>query len=207
MTQDHEYALLGGFNRSHLGRWIFMASAAVSGLLVFVLLSFVNVAAQLGWPVNLPPTALSVIGAGSVYLALYFLFDKFAWKVGPISRLLKIPDIAGTWRCEGLSTDKTPNVSWAAEVKITQSWDRVRVHLKTDQSESNSVAAALVCDPVGGHRLMYHYKNEPKQGEVELHAHHGFGEIVFSADGTSAYGEYFNGRGRNTYGRMTLTRR
>lgn len=206
MSQDHEYALLGGFNRSHVGRWIFMGSAAVSAVLVFLLLSAVDVAEKLGWPVNLPPAALSLIGAGSVYLALYFLFDKFAWKIGPISRALKIPNLAGTWRCEGLSTDKTPPLPWTGTITITQSWDRVRVHLKSVQSASNSVAAALVCDPVGGHRLMYHYKNEPRQDEAELHAHHGFADMVFSADGKAAYGEYFNGRGRNTFGDMKLTR-
>lgn len=183
-----------------------MASALVSALLVFLLLSAVDVAARLGWPVNLPPAALSLIGAGSVYLALYFLFDRFAWKFGPVGRALKIPNLAGTWQCEGLRTEKAPPVPWTGTITITQSWDRVRVHLKTAKSGSNSVAAALVCDPVGGHSLMYHYKNEPKQGQAKLKAHHGFAEIVFNADGRTAYGEYFNGRGRNTFGEMRLTR-
>lgn len=204
MAYDHEYALLGGFNRSHLGRWIFMGAAAISGVLVFLLLTVVDVAARLGWPMNLPPAVLSLVGAGTVYLGLYLIFDRFVWKWGPVSKLLKLPDLAGTWRCNGISLDRTPPTPWSGTVTITQSWDKVRVHLKTDQSSSNSVAAALLCDPVGGHRLMYHYKNEPRQGEDELHAHHGFAELSFAVGSDSATGEYFNGRGRNTYGSITL---
>ena len=206
MSRDHEYALLGGYNRSHLGRWLFMVAAAASGILVFALLSAVDLAARLGWPVNLPPAALSLIGAGTVYLGLYFLFDRYVWKYAPVGRALKLPDLSGTWACSGLSIDKKPPQAWTGTVTISQSWDRVRVHLKTDKSESNSVAAALMSDPIGGHRLMYHYKNEPRQGEPELHAHHGFAEIAFAADCRTAKGEYFNGRGRNTFGDMTLTK-
>jgi len=206
LALDHEYALLGGYNRTHLGRWLFMAAAGLSALLVFVLLSAVDLADRLGLPVNLPPSALSLLGAGTLYLALYFLFDRYFWKVGFVAKAMKLPDLSGVWRCEGLSRDKSPPVPWFGRVTITQSWDRVRVHLINGTSESNSVAAALQADPVGGHRLMYHYKNQPRQNNTGLQAHHGFADLAFADDGLSARGEYFNGRGRNTFGDMTLTK-
>jgi len=53
---------------------------------------------------------------------------------------------------------------------------------------------------------MYHYKNQPRLNAPELSAHHGFAELTFLADGRTASGEYFNGRGRNSFGTMTLRR-
>ena len=54
--------------------------------------------------------------------------------------------------------------------------------------------------------LLYHYQNDPKIGEPDLRAHRGFAEITFAKDLKSAEGEYFNGRGRNTSGRMRFTK-
>jgi hypothetical protein len=101
--------------------------------------------------------------------------------------------------------DRSPPQTWVGKVKIVQSWDRLQVHLETKQSSSGSVAAALLHDAAVGYRLMYHYRNQPRLGEPELSMHHGFAELVFVTGGT-ATGEYFNGRGRNTFGTMKLTK-
>jgi hypothetical protein len=204
MSLEHEYALLGGYNRSHVGRWLARASAAVSALAVFLLLSAVDLAKSFGINANLPPAVLSLVGAGMVYAALYWLFDRYAWKLGPLGRVLKVPDLSGTWSCKGISLDRTPQHSWQGRVTIIQSWDRIRVHLDTGQSTSDSIAAALLYDAAAGYRLMYHYRNHPRLGEAELAAHHGFAELIFVPGEASATGEYFNGRGRNTFGTMKL---
>ena len=78
--------------------------------------------------------------------------------------------------------------------------------MKTSQSGSNSISAALVWDDIDGYVLLYHYQNDPKLGETELRAHRGFAEITFHKDLRSGEGEYFNGHGRNTFGRMRLTK-
>ena len=206
MSLEHEYALVGGYNRSHVGRWLGRLAAAISAVLVFILLALVDLARLLRIDVNLPPMVLSLLGAGAVYAALYWLFDRMAWKVGPISRFLKAPDLSGTWRCTGLRMEQQPPVPWSGDVTIIQSWDKLRVHLETPTSCSDSVAAALVHDAAAGYRLMYHYKNQPRIGALGLTAHHGFAELTFSPDGQTATGEYFNGRGRNTYGTMNLVK-
>lgn len=206
MALDHEYSLVGGFNRSHVGRWIQQVAALVSAAAVFLLLTLVDLARTLGVDAKLPPVVLAAFGAGAVYWALYFAFDRWLWKVGPMGRLLSVPNLAGRWSCNGWGKDQEPPRPWSGRVTIVQSWDRIRVRLETGQSASDSVAAALVSDAAAGFRLMYHYRNHPRIGEAELAAHHGFGELTFAADGRSATGEYFNGRGRNTYGTMTLER-
>lgn len=143
MALEHEYALLGGFNRSHLGRWLGVFSAAVSSVMVFLVLAAVDLARLLGVSVNLPPMALTLVGAGAVYAAVYWLFDTQVWKVPFVGALLKVPNLAGTWSCEGEGLDQKPHVKWSGTLTIVQSWDRIRVHLVTTQSESHSVAAAL----------------------------------------------------------------
>ena len=99
-----------------------------------------------------------------------------------------------------------PLASGAGSVTIVQSWDRLQVHVETNTSVSDSLAAALQHDAAVGYHLMYHYKNQPRLEAPTLAAHHGFAELTFSADATTARGEYFNGRGRNSFGTMQLTR-
>ncbi|OAF16488.1 hypothetical protein AYJ54_37975 [Bradyrhizobium centrolobii] len=206
--REHEYALLGAMNRAHVGRYLGLVSASVSAFIVYVLLSAVDIVHRWGWNVNLTPSLLSLAGAATVFTALYWLFDRFAWKWRFLKLVVKVPDIAGQWSCEGqtLNHDGTLGQSWQATITILQSWDRIRVLLKTNQSSSNSISAALICDDADAYRLLYHYRNDPKIGEVDLKSHLGFGELVFARDLQTADGEYFNGHGRNTFGTMKLKR-
>jgi len=206
MGLEHEYAILGGYNRTKVGRYLSQLAAVVSGALVFVVLMLADVAKALGINVNIPPVVMSLIGAGMVYAGLHWFFNNHVWKVGRVAKLLKLPNLDGVWRCEGVSENQHPPLPWSGTITIVQSWEKIRVHLQTGQSASNSVAAALLDDSPLGFRLMYHYKNEPRAGEPDLTAHHGFAELTFSADGQTAQGGYFNGRGRNTFGTMKLVR-
>ena len=206
--RDHEYALLGAMNRAHVGRYLGLIAASVSAFIVYLLLSAVDIAHHYGWNVNATPSILSLAGATAVFSALYWLFDRFAWRWRFLNAVIKVPNIAGAWSCEGrtINLDGSVEHQWQAKIIILQSWDKIRVLLKTDQSSSNSVAAALICDDSEAYRLLYHYRNDPKIGEVGLASHLGFGELVFAKDLKTAEGEYFNGHGRNSFGTMKLKR-
>ena len=207
MTHDHEYALLGGSNRSHVGRWLTIVSAAISAAIVFLVLSLVDLAKAYNLNVNLPPTALSFAGAGAVYGALYLLLDRYLWRQRWIGSFLKLPDLSGVWHIAGTPLEKTGGaVPWEGQVTIVQSWDKLRIHIKTKHSSSDSITAALQHDTAVGYRLMYHYRNQPDVSARDMASHHGFAELTFATDMQSATGDYFNGRGRNTFGTMTLTR-
>lgn len=209
MALEHEYTLLGGWSRSNVGRWIGVAAGAAASVTVFLTLGAVNLARALGWAPALPPLVLWPLGAGVWYVAIYWVFDRYAWKFKPLAAVLQVPDLSGTWDCEGRSLDAQKNVvyEWSGTVTIWQSWDKLKVRLKTTQSGSQSIAAALLFDPTEGYRLMYHYRNDPRVDQGELAAHRGFSEIVFAANCKTAEGEYFNGHGRYTFGTMKLTRR
>lgn len=205
---DHEYSLLGGVNRAQIGRYISIAAAAISGAIVFLVLSAIDIAKKFGLPANLPPTVLSLISAGTVFTVLYMIFNKYAWCWKYFSMFLKVPNLKGSWDCKGssLSVDGEEIYSWDAEVTILQSWDKIRIRLKTSQSGSNSITAAIVHDEAEGFRLLYNYKNDPKLGEPELHSHIGFADILFSKTLDTAEGEYYNGYGRQSFGKLKLTR-
>lgn len=204
--RDHEYTLLGGQNRATIGRWVASLSALISGGLVFLLLSAVDLAKQFGLNVNLPPSILSLVGAGTIYALLYSVFDRHVWKWNRVAKLLRVPNLAGKWDCEGtpLSNDKA--IPWHGTMTIVQSWDKIYVHVSTDNSTSHSVAAALVFDTVEGYRLLYHYRSEPRLALNDMAPHHGFAELVFDLDEQAGSGEYFNGRGRNSFGTMKIAR-
>lgn len=204
MTQQHEYALLGGFNRATIGRWLGSLAALISGALVFIILSAVDLANSLGLNVNVPPTVLSLVGAGAVYAVLYWVFDRRLWKFGPLVRLLRVPDLSGQWECQGTPLQAESATPWRGRMTIVQTWDKLRLRLETDSSVSNSLSAALLFDEAVGFHLMYHYRNEPKVDAPELKAHHGFAELIFDQGCASASGDYFNGRGRNTFGTMSV---
>ena len=206
--QEHEYSLLGGINRAKIGRYLGLLAASVSASIVFILLSLVDVARSFGIPANLTPTVLSLVGSGTVFGVLYWLFDRYMWRWQLFAGLLNVPNLDGIWQCAGtaLNPDGFSNLSWNGEITIIQSWDKIRVRLKTNQSGSNSVSAALICDRVDGYKLLYSYKNDPHIDEPELNSHHGFSELIFSKDLLSAEGSYFNGHGRFTFGTMRLSR-
>ncbi|WP_334070644.1 hypothetical protein [Burkholderia ambifaria] len=208
-AQDHEYSVMGGANRAKVGRLLSFAASAISGGLVFVILHFVDIAKKLGWNVNVPPTLLSLVGAGAVFGALYWVLNMWAWKWDGVGTWLKVPVLSGTWDCQGktLAPDGTTKFEWRGEVRIVQSWDKLRIRLTTETSGSNSISAALAHDSVDGVVLLYHYRNDPRPEAAELRAHTGCSVMTIARDLGSATGEYFTGRGRMTFGTMTWTKR
>ncbi|MBY3307393.1 hypothetical protein HFO04_32170 [Rhizobium laguerreae] len=203
---EHEYTQLGGISRLSVGRWLGMISAMVSAAIVFVLLWSVNLAQSMGLPVNLPPSLLSLVGAGVVFSILAWLLNRHAWRWRLMQLVLQVPDLSGDWTCTGrtIETNLNPAYDWTGKVTIVQSWDKIRIRLKTDTSASNSKSAALIKDEADGWRIFYNYSNEPNIEQTELRTHKGFGEILFSKDLRSGAGEYFNGNGRYTFGTMKL---
>jgi hypothetical protein len=209
---SHEYALLDGFNRAKIGRYLAIVSSLVSAAIVFLFLQAVDVAKRYGLPVHLTPSVMSLIGAATVYLALYWLFNRHVWQLRPVRSVLRVPNLAGRWHCDGTSFTDEPGSQrtervWQGEVTIAQSWDRLRIRLRTGQSASSSIVAAIRADEAGGYRLFYNYENDPRIDQLhELSRHLGFADMHVADDQLSADGEYFTGRGRTRYGRMIWSR-
>lgn len=206
---EHEYSVLGGLNRAAIGRYLSIAASLIASAIGGGVVALIDFSKKFGWGGNVPSLVLWPLTAGLIYTVLYWWFESREWKRPRLAGLLKVPDLAGAWYCEGqtINPDKTVGARWVGEVKIVQSWDKLRVQLKTKQSRSNSIAAALLHDQAEGYRLLYNYKNEPGIDQSELAAHRGSAELVFSDDLQTAEGEYFNGHGRYTFGTIKLKRK
>ncbi|WP_286963085.1 hypothetical protein [Methylobacterium sp.] len=205
---DHEYSIVGGYNRSKIGHWIGGISVLVSSIVVSLVLFLIDVAKRLGFNDTIPPLILWPIGAGTIYVALYWFFESRFWRNRYVNAALKVPDVEGTWQIEGqkLREDGSIELEWSGSLTIVQSWDFIRIYLKTATSESDSISAAMMYDKSIGYKLMYTYRNRPKADQPHLAAHNGYAELLFDPQLRVAEGDYFNGRGRYSYGTMKLTK-
>lgn len=167
MSEQHEYSVLGGPNRAKIGHTLSIIAAGTSSVIITLFLAAIDIAKEFGWAENIPNLILWPLSAGVIYAAMYWLFEKYIWKFPIVSKLLRVPDLSGKWKCQGqsINPDKSLSDSWDGEMTIIQSWDRLRIRLKTQQSGSNSIAAALVNDDADGFRLLYNYKNDPNLKE------------------------------------------
>lgn len=209
--QEHEYAVIGGANRVQIGRYLSLASSTISAGLVFLLLAAVDLAKKFDLPVNVPPTVLSLMGAGAVFGVLYWVLNSYVWRWPGVARLLKVPNLSGIWDCmgESLGPNAPASPQWRGEITIVQTWDKVRIRLKTAQSGSSSMAAALAHDSIDGVVLLYQYRNDPNINALAtgMASHMGCAVVTVAQDLRSATAEYFNGGGRSTFGKMTWTKR
>ncbi|WP_157833219.1 hypothetical protein [Acinetobacter nosocomialis] len=97
--------------------------------------------------------------------------------------------------------------SWTAKIKITQTWDRLRIVFITENSSSESVSAAIIYDDIKGYTLVYNYRNQPDSLDDEhLKTHIGFVELKLDLDKNQAIGNYYNVSGRKTFGKFIWTR-
>jgi hypothetical protein len=109
--------------------------------------------------------------------------------------------------CEGVNVlRKMERVTypWIGEIRVTQSWTKMLIHLRTDASSSTSVAASVSHVPGIGYRLLYNYASDPKADQAELEKHDGSAEIMFAEDCISGEGCYFTDMHRSTVGTMKL---
>ena len=158
-----------------------------------------------GWS-SAPIVAVPVFG---LFAGLYFLFDKYLWKISWLRKVLLVPDLNGKWRCNGhtnLKNAEQVDYDWNATVSITQSWSKILIHLNTSQSESKSISASIYHEAGVGYRLLYQYNNKPNANELDLNNHSGSAELLFTEDTVSASGSYYTDRHRTTVGTMILER-
>lgn len=204
--RDHEYSVVG-HSRARVGLYIAVFSGAIASALTFAI-GYIAVQIENVGYYDVPDLIIWPVTAASIFGVLFFLFDKFAWKLIGLKTIVGIPDISGCWQLSGQSydVDQNPTYPWQGQIDITQKYERIRIHLRTKTSESHSVSAAIVPEGRVGFRLIYAYRNEPKPGQKELNSHIGHCELLFDPGLRNADGSYFNSGGRFTHGTMQLER-
>lgn len=143
-----------------------------------------------------------------LFTGIYFVVNKWFWRARILRRLLLVPDLNGTWQCNGRTTTRRgamADIEWLARIEIVQSWSQLSIHLTTSQSGSWSTTASVRAH-AHGYRINYTYKNEPRPGEDDLAVHDGIAEIDLDRDCRTASGHYFTDQHRQTSGTMRWTR-
>jgi len=158
--------------------------------------------------IELPDLILWPITGTVIFGSLFLIFNKYIWRTARLRGFLGVPDFEGKWDVLGQSYDaeNNPKYAWSGTIEITQCYEKITVHLRSKQSSSKSISAAVVNEGRAGYRLIYSYQNRPDSGEKELIPHLGHCDFLFDRGLTTAHGNYFNGGGRMTHGTMTLTK-
>jgi hypothetical protein len=138
----------------------------------------------------------------AVLVALYALFDRhlWSWPVFRMFRVVDFPDLRGRWTGRVRSTDSREA---EAVLEIDQTASKVIVSLYTEGSQSVSQIADFKPATNGALQLHYSYRNEPaphSPGSMQIHV--GTGALTYFEDMNVLEGEYYTGRGRQTYGTM-----
>jgi hypothetical protein len=138
----------------------------------------------------------------------YWLFDQWAWsfRIWRTLRLAAIPVLCGRW-LGYIASSHDPEAHHEVAVNIRQTWTTVSVVLTGANSRSHSTAAVLRVRAPAGPEFTHTYLNEPLPNAVgTMNIHHGTATLRLAEDGQSLDGEYYTGRGRQTYGSIHLKR-
>lgn len=152
------------------------------------------------WGVVEAPTAVLLIGI------LFFLYERYLWRLPGIRHLHGIPDING--RYKGDVESSYDNKKYPIVLEIFQTLSTVKVCLYTERSSSYSVMANI---GTNGHRnqfLAYAYKNTPitVSNDRDMMPHDGFACLEIFDSENRLDGNYHNDpRNRPTHGKLSCT--
>jgi len=143
------------------------------------------------------------------YGALYALFDRHLWRSRLMRKLglVRTPNLAGRWR--GYLTSSFDNHARRHDVivQIFQSWTQISVYLSTATSVSRSSVAVIQASDPEGVAMIYQYENQPLADATRtMHMHCGTAMLRMSdgsKDDSSLSGDYYAGRDRGTFGRIS----
>ena len=152
-----------------------------------------------------PQWWLSVPSFAGSYSGLYWLFDRYVWKLGLLSKLnlVQLPDLNGKWVGEVKSSYGQGGSAHSVSVVILQRWSKILVRLESEHSRSRSIAASLRTADLPNPELSYQYVNEPKpDAPVTMEMHRGTATLELTGSGLE--GDYYTGRGRGEVGTIKL---
>ena len=152
-----------------------------------------------------PPWWLSVPSLAGFYSGLYWVFNRFLWKLGLIRKIgiIKIPDLNGEWIGNFESSYSQGTSAQQLSMFISQIWSKIVITLETEHSRSRSVVASLRADDLPNPELSYLYVNEPKStapSTMNMHR----GTVILEVKVSVLEGDYYTGRGRREIGTIKL---
>lgn len=202
MSEMHQYTVKGHPKEKIIFIISFIAifSAPYISEILYILNNKINFKLSIG------------ISASTVFGVLYFVFSKVIWRTRLFAYFFKYPNLNGEYKVEAISqSNPTGNkIEWEGIMNIQQSWDKLIITLKTDNSTSysKSIVGNIRYIPNLHYQLCYNYENTPECTQDELDKHEGFCSVYFEENLGLGEGYYFNNiKERQSYGTMKLKRR
>ena len=154
-----------------------------------------------------PQWWLSVPSFAGCYSGLYWLCDRYVWRLRLLwkLKLIQIPNLNGRWVGEVESSYCKGGGAHPVSVLILQRWSKIVIRLETEHSRSRSITASLKTNDLPNPELTYQYVNEPKSSAPDTMAMHR-GTATLELVGHSLLGDYYTGRGRGEIGTIKLHR-
>ena len=151
------------------------------------------------------PWWLSAPSVAGVYAALFWFFDRYLWRWGPLHKLgiLSVPDLNGHWIGTVDSSHGEDDTKVKVSATITQRWSAILIVLTTEESQSRSQVATLRVTDIERPELTYTYLSEPQSRAPEpMQTHRGTCTLRLTGD--TLEGNYYTGRGRGTVGELKI---
>jgi hypothetical protein len=137
-----------------------------------------------------------------------WLFNNYLWKIDFFQKFLGVitPNLNGTWEGEIKSSYNKFKTPLHVSLHIKQTGSKILISLENETSISYSIHASIMHSGKSqSFELIYNFINEPKgDSGSTLNIHYGTAWFQISDDRKSLEGDYFTGRGRQTFGRMIL---
>lgn len=146
------------------------------------------------------PSAIFLIGT------MYWVYERFLWRIWPVRYIHNLPDIAG--RYVGEIESSYDDTKYPFVLEIRQTLQSVSICLYTERSSSFSVIANVGDNEYGNRILVYVYKNTPRtvSKDLDMRSHDGFACLEIFQDEHKLAGFYFNDpRERGRHGKLSCS--
>lgn len=139
-----------------------------------------------------------------IYKTLFFLFDKYLWKLSCINKWIGIPNLNGSYKGILISSfNKEKQIEM--ELCISQTFTHISFVSTFGDSSSNSSLARILRDNDLITCLDFIYENQSDDFNVESGHHTGVNQLTFNKKERTLSGRYFNDRGtKPNKGRIKL---
>ncbi len=146
----------------------------------------------------------------AVYAILFWIFDKFIWKMSIFKKLgiVVADNLNGKWTGVVKSSFDNFENDIPAELTIKQTATAIKVYGVFNQSKSVSIHENFELSEVDDKvALFYFFRNEPNYDATKTMAtHEGSVKLVYNPSTNSLTGYYYSGRDRNNHGTIRVTR-
>jgi len=171
------------------------------GLAYLVQLAVGSFNREIPWWIGMP-------GIFGIYGILYLLYSKTLWKIQVVRTIfqIKTPHIYGKYSGTLKSSFDNFKAEKKVNIEIKQTWDRIHIDLRTESSQSYSQSCSIAIKDKDTPAITYNFLNEPNIGTTRTMEIH-YGMCTLFLKDKKLTGEFFTGRGRQTFGSIEALKR